>query len=240
MAEPIVILGGFLSYDLLYADMAERMEAVSGADVAIVESRSLDWIGAVLPAGWRLLLDKLHRTVTAAAATSSTGKVTIVGHSAGGVLGRIYLSSHGFLGKAYHGADIISQLITLGSPHESGGKVIYGGLMSRWANRRYPGAYFRDRVGYVSVAGSALCGNPQGSRRERQAYRLYNDMVGDGEVCGDGLVPVPSAILPGSHAVVLPGVGHFSGFGPTWYGDLDVIRRWWDAASEARGLPART
>ncbi|MBN1246789.1 MAG: esterase [Anaerolineae bacterium] len=234
MAEPVVILGGFLSYDLLYAAMAEALETISGAEVVIVETRSLDWLGAALPLGWRPLLDKLHRAVQAATSTSPTGKVTLVAHSAGGVLSRIYLSPQPFLGKAYSGLDTVSQVITLGSPHDGGGKLIYGGVMSRWANRRYPGAYFDERVSYVSVAGSSLCGNLQGSRRERQAYRLYKDMIGEGEVCGDGVVPVPSAVLPGSHVLVLPGVGHFSGFGPTWYGDENVVRRWWEEASKVR------
>ena len=158
---------------------------------------------------------------------SATGKVTLVGHSAGGVLARIYLSPKPFLGHAYRGLGHIHHLITLGSPHDNQRKSLHGGRMSRWVEKRYPGAYFAPRVKYTSVAGKLLRGNREGSLRERHAHVFYEEIIGSGDVWGDGLVPVASALLHGSQQIVLDGVSHFTGFGGPWYGAAEVIPQWW-------------
>ena len=46
-------------------------------------------------------------------------------------------------------------------------------------------------------------------------------------MAGDGVVPVESALLPGSEALVLDDLYH-NGFYGRWYGsDLAVVERWW-------------
>ena len=241
MKQPIVIFGGFLTFTSLYCGLYEALQTITGLPVSIVETQSLDWITAVVAPGWRHLLGKLERTVHKAVKQSETGKVTLVAHSAGGILARIYLSPKAFFGHAYCGLDHVSHLITLGSPHDAGRKFRYGGLMSRWANQHYPGAFFSPQVTYIAVAGKAIRGDPQGSQRERQVYKWYRDMTGEGAVWGDGIVPVTSALLRGAVPIVLEDVGHFAGFGPSWYGDVDVVRRWWTAMDDnERDLNAST
>ena len=231
MAQPIVILGGFLSFTMLYSSMRDVLARISAQPVVIVESRSTDWLPAILPAGWLILLNKLDRTVCQAAHDAPTGKVTLIGHSAGGVLARLYLSPRPFLGHTYRGLDHVSRLITLGSPHYSQQTWSHGGLMSRWINKRYPGAFFSPGVQYVSVAGKAVTGDRQGSLRELHAYRFYDEIAGDGNASGDGLVPVNSALLQGSHHIMLEDTTHFVGFGGSWYGSEEIVPRWWHACS---------
>jgi hypothetical protein len=46
-------------------------------------------------------------------------------------------------------------------------------------------------------------------------------------VAGDGVVPVESALLPGSQTLVLDDLYH-NGFYGRWYGsDLATVERWW-------------
>lgn len=235
--QPIVILGGFLSYGALYEDLSCILENISGQATSVVQTQTTDWLGAALPRGWVPLLDRLHKAVLVAIETSSTGRVTLVAHSAGGILARIYLSPEPFYGSLYSGLNTVSHLITLGTPHYSGGKLIYGGVMSRWANQRYPGAFYADRVSYVAVAGKGIQGNRSGNRSERRAYRCYRSMTGDGRDWGDGLVSMKSALLKGAHPIALEGVGHYKGFGSAWYGDRNVVLNWWAKAMSGSRSP---
>jgi len=57
-----------------------------------------------------------------------------------------------------------------------------------------------------------------------------------GDVWGDGLIPVRSALLEGSRQIELDGVGHFVGFGGSWYGVPEVIARWWTLVKENAGI----
>ena len=91
-AQPIVILGGFASLDALYVGMRAAMARCTGQPVSIVPAWSLDWLPGVRPEHWKRILDTLGDTVQRAVGASPTGKVTLIGHSAGGVLARFYLS----------------------------------------------------------------------------------------------------------------------------------------------------
>jgi hypothetical protein len=223
-------MGGFASHDLLYRGLRDALAEIAGQPVWVVKVRSLDWLPSVLPAGWLHLLIKIERTVRRAAQRSATGRVTLVGHSAGGVMARLYLVPQPFLGHTFNGLEHVDRLITLGSPHDNR-HPLHGGLMSRWIERRYPGAYFSAQVRYTCVAGRLVRGDPQGSPHERRAYRFYRGIGKKGDVWGDGLIPVHCALLAGAEQIVLDGVSHFAGFGGPWYGAREVVPRWWHNAS---------
>ncbi len=226
--QPIVIFGGFLSYPMLYQSMRRALEAVSNCPVSIVPTRSLDWLASVSFAGVARLLDKLHRTACQAAASSSTGKITLVGHSAGGVFSRLYLSPEPFAGRHYAGLQRVDRLITLGSPHHSQGGLTRGERISRYADQHLPGAYFSGQVAYTTVAGKWLRGSLLTTRQARRAYSVYEQISGRGDVWGDGLIPLPSALLDGAEQVILDDVSHFSVFGEPWYGSPETIPLWWN------------
>jgi hypothetical protein len=230
ISQPIVILGGFLSSPRYYREMAETLTDLSGEQVWIVQALTRDWLRTTQPEGWAHLLQELDTSVQRAVRASPTGKVTLVGHSAGGVMSRLYLGPTSFVGPGYRGLKHVDHLVTLGSPHYN----LRGGHLRRQVEELYPGAFFAPQVQYTSVAGTAVRGNPRGSLRERLAFRWYGRLCGDGEQEGDGLVPIASALLDGSHTVRLEGVSHYSGFGGPWYGEADVVRRWWGAANAAQ------
>jgi pimeloyl-ACP methyl ester carboxylesterase len=229
-----------MSMPALYNTMRSALVGLTGQPVYVVDARSADWIPSVVPAGWLYLLRKLDGTVRETARRAPGTRLTLIGHSAGGVLARLYLSPEPFLGQVFRGLDRVGRLITLGSPHYNKRRWIHGGMMARWVDDRVPGACFAPEVHYCSVAGKALRGSREGSVRERHAYSFYEQIEGRGDVWGDGLVPVDSALLAGSQHVILEAVGHFAGFGGPWYGTEEIIPSWWQACQpehEVSGAP---
>jgi pimeloyl-ACP methyl ester carboxylesterase len=243
VVQPIVLLGGFGSPSALYVEFRDRLSEIAGQPVWVVPTQVWDWIPSVVPYGWAHLLTRLQRSVQQALQRSvqqalqrsvqhalhrsTTGKVTLIGHSAGGVLARLYLAPEPSMGRAYRGLDHVDHLVTLGSPHYNQQRWLHGGMMSRWIERRYPGAFYGDQVRYTCVAGRLMRGDRRGSLHERNAYRFYDKIAGDGTAWGDGLIPVQAALLDGARQIVLEGVSHFTGFGGPWYGSKDVLPRWW-------------
>lgn len=220
-------MGGFLSRAPLYRSFSCRLEALTGRRVYVVNTRFLDWAASITKPGWFLALNKLDITVKKAARECAGQKLTLIGHSQGGLLGRLYLSDEPFLGKNFGGRDYIDHLITLGSPHLNLGGIQRGGIMARWVQRHVPDAIFAPQVRYTSVAGKYIHGRPSGSLSERLAFKVYKDIGKDGDVWGDGIVPVSSALLPGSEQITLSGVSHHTVIGRPWYGSEDVIKNWW-------------
>jgi pimeloyl-ACP methyl ester carboxylesterase len=223
----IVLLGGFLSEASLYKGFKQRLMSYSGQSVFVVNTRFFDWPPTVTKLGWFLILNKLDRTVKKAFKGSAGEKITLIGHSQGGILARLYLSNLAFLGRSFCGRDYIKHLIMLGSPHLNQGGIQRGGQMARWIQQQVPNSMFSPQVRYTSVAGKYSYGDPSGSVSARFAHKVYKDISGNGHVWGDGLVPVSAALLPGSEQITLDGVSHHTVFGLPWYGSEGVIDSWW-------------
>ena len=225
-AQPILILGGFLITDEAYQPMLRWLEQHSAQPVRLVPATRLDWLFTVAGWGWRRLLDRTASLAQELAAASPTGKITLIGHSSGGVMLRLFLGPEPFEGRVYNGAAVADRLICLGSPHTA----LRATALRQLVDRRYPGACFADAVEYVSVAGDLNLADGSATAR-RLAPGSYRAISGSEHVPGDGLVPVSSACLQGSRHLVLPGVAHGGAFGPRWYGTPEVVAQWWPAAA---------
>ena len=220
--EPVVVLGGFLSSPSFYRTMCAVIHGLRRCPVEVANVWIWHWAAAASARGWSRILDLLHEVVVPTALSSPTGKVVLVGHSAGGVIGRLYLSDQPFQGRTYAGLERVSTLITLGSPHHNPERA----RLRRDVERRLPGAYFAPRVRYVVVAGRAVPGTPGGRSCERRAGWFYRHLTGRSEIWGDGLVPVQSALLEGAEEIVIDGVYHAPLFGTPWYGSSEIVERW--------------
>jgi len=227
MNSPIIFLGGFLSQPTLYTSIGLDLNSLFGNRVFIVDTRMFEWLFTISKFGWYLVLNELDRTVSKALKLTGTNKAILVGHSQGGVLARLYLNPEPFFGKSYCGLNSIEHLITLGSPHINRGGINRGGHMSRWIQQQVPGSAFAPQVRYTSVAGKYVQGNSTGTQFERFVYKIYEDICTDGDAWGDGIVPVKSALLPGSKQITLNGVSHYSLISEPWYGSKDVLPSWW-------------
>jgi triacylglycerol esterase/lipase EstA (alpha/beta hydrolase family) len=220
--QPIVMLGGFLITAEAYEPMRLWLEQHGGQPVRLVPANRLDWLLTTSAWGWRRLLDRTATLVQTLASESPTGKVTLIGHSSGGVMLRLFLGPEPFEGRTYNGAACVDRLFMLGSPHTA----LRATPLRQLVDRRYPGAFCAEMVEYVSVAGDLdlVDGSPTARRLAPGSYRAIS---GHASVPGDGLVPVASACLQGSRAVVLPGVAHGGAFGVRWYGTPEVVAQWW-------------
>lgn len=235
-ADPLVIVGGFGLNFSQYEPLRRHLAALSGRPVSITSLTPFDWLGVIASKSYGALLRILDRAVRAALNATSARRVTLVAHSAGGVLARIYLGDqpYGPRRLVYSGFEHVGALVTLGTPHWTTHTGRHGGLdQVRFVQRIYPGAYWRT-VRYVSVMGRGVFGAQAGSPAERTAYQNYSLLSGDGAQWGDGVIPLQSGLLEGSRHVVLAGLRHDGRAAQPWYGgSTELVRTWWQQVEAA-------
>lgn len=233
---PILIVGGFASGPDQYAQLRAYLAAVSGRPVHVAPIRRLDWLGVVLSDSYGVLLGILDRAVRAALAEHGAQQLTLVAHSAGGVLARIYLGDqpYGPRRLCYHGVRQVDALVTLGTPHTASGQGRQGGLNQiAFAQQAYPGAYWPE-VRYVSVIGRGIFGAADGPPPERGAWQSYRLLGAAGAQWGDGVVPLENGLLDGSRKLVIAGLRHDARPDRPWYGSSPaIVRAWWERVSIA-------
>lgn len=221
--QPVVILGGFLITEEAYQPMAEALRLSGVEHVVVVPVSRLDWLLTSWGFGWRRVLDRVAAAVEQQQTLSTSGQVTLVGHSSGGVMLRLYLSDVEFQGRRYGGSERCNRLVTLGSPHQA----VRATPLRAMVDRRFPGCHHPD-VDYVSVAGALdLSDSTASAFSRRSASGSYESIVGDAAVAGDGLVPVSSALLKDARHFVLNATAHGGLFGAPWYGSPERVQSWW-------------
>jgi len=228
MNQAIVVIGGYNSIWTAYLKMARDLEDVTGLQAIGVPLMPWHWWQARRRGDASHLLQKLAETAAWARRKFQADRFILVGHSAGGILGRLYLSEGPVWGHIYAGVEHTIALITLGSPHCSQRDTEIGWFLADKANRLVPGSPYAGQIYYQTVAGQAIQGCENGSYRQRRAFRIYSYFAAQGNTWGDGLVPVESAGLAGSERRILENVVHSRRFGADWYGgSKSIIRRWW-------------
>jgi pimeloyl-ACP methyl ester carboxylesterase len=217
---PIVIVGGFMRWPGKYRELAEILREISGAEVYIAPITPLDWLLGFFRGHGQLVFE-IATTVDKALLESDSKKVVLVGHSAGGVACRAYIGGDNpYGGRRYSGHRRVSHLITLGTPHFVKDKWPFSLLNE--ANELFPGSLHKDAgLRYISVAGAAADGS-----KDPKFRKLYERMVEDGAVPGDGAVTVGSALLPEAEHLVFDDLFHDREGGP-WYGVREAVERWW-------------
>jgi hypothetical protein len=247
LAPVVLVAPGFLTMPAWYDDLAASLRRRGAADVVVAPVYAPDWIlaaarglGPITTRVGRALLDACSRSAECPA--SRGAPVLYVGHSAGGLIGRLLTSPAPFEGRTLNAAGRIGALVTLGTPNattliERGGgrwgrRV--GEAGARFAERHVPGATFAPTTAYVSVASALLVGRREtGDGRERFVRGLYEDVYPQPDldaVAGDGLIPVAAALLPGSRQVVLADAIHGPSRRVAWYGTDTSLDAWWPVA----------
>lgn len=242
MNEAVIVIGGYNSIWPAYLKLARCLEDFGRRPVVAVPLLPWHWWAATRDKDATHILHRLAETISWARRRLHASSFALVGHSAGGLVARLYLSEEPVWGHTYTGVDHISSIVTLGSPH-CGNRLPDPNtdLAGNWflvneANRLVPGATHGGRVRYLAVAGRFVLSKEDGTYSERRAHRYYSIMNGqDGSEWGDGIVPVRCAQLEGAGKLVLDGVSHSTRFGRPWYGgSRQVIQRWW--RPEASGV----
>src|SRR5215210_328887 len=152
---PIVIVGGHTSWPMSYRRLARILRDISGSEVHVVPLTPFDWALGRLR-GYGQLVFEVASTVDRALLESDSEKAVLVGYSAGGILSRVYVGGDPpYGGRRYSGHRRVSDLITLGTPHN----VTAGRRLARISevNDLFPGALHAD-IRYLCVAGAAVDG----------------------------------------------------------------------------------
>jgi pimeloyl-ACP methyl ester carboxylesterase len=228
MKQSITIIGGYNSIWTGYLKMARELEALTGLPTVAVPLMPWHWWQAERAKDATVILERLEESLAWARRRHKAQKSILVGHSAGGLIARLYLSDRPVWSQVYRGVERVSGLVTLGSPHcdLEGRKT--GWFLTDEANRLVPGTPYAHRVCYRTVAGRFVLGNRSGARPERRAYRSYSFFGSRGDVWGDGVVPLECARLTGATGVTLPDVAHSRKYHAAWYGaSRKIIQRWW-------------
>ena len=223
--QPFIILGGFLINSGAYEETKVYIKSRTNNKVVIIEVNKIEWLCTNWKFGWKIILDKVDRIVKKLSNESPTNKVTLIGHSSGGMILRLYLSDLIFNSKTFSGKDYSNCLITLGSPNQAK-RATY---LRNFVSSNLPGSFYSEDVYYISVAGELDLNGPIATntalRLSKQSYRALN---GNGDAIGDGLVPRDSALLSGSKQVVLKETAHGKLFGKDWYGSKNKVEEWFN------------
>lgn len=179
----------------------------------------------------------IDRQVKSEQGPNAKAKIILIGHSAGGWLGRAAIGfGHEHIQNSTKlepeiGIDInnILAFVSLGSPQKGpeGSPDVTGGA-TRITNERFPGSWFEDKMFYVTAAGSGKNGT-----MARQSYEMVSGRGtanGDG-VDGDGIVSLQMAHLEGATQINIPNISHAiqlsSESDPlAWYGSPVVVAEW--------------
>jgi PGAP1-like protein len=232
----VVIIGGYLTEPLFYRPMRARILERGAARVTVAPLHLPDWIGAAF-VGFGHLLMRGGRAIRGAR-RASDAPLIVVGHSAGGIVARLAMSPLAYDGRRMAVADDVGCLVTLGTPHLVRPHVAWRGnagqRATRFLARAAPGASFAPVTGYLTVGSTAV--PPRGADPAPPPKQLLNRLltafVGPSvDVGGDGIVTDDLCHLDGVRHITLPNALHGTYGGP-WYGDGDVIDRWWPAALE--------
>jgi pimeloyl-ACP methyl ester carboxylesterase len=228
MNQTIVIIGGYNSWWPTYLKPAHDLEDLTGLPAVGVRLSPWHWWSANRKQNATHLLAKVAEAVAAARVRYGAEKVILVGHSAGGLLARLYVSDQPVWGQTYGGLEHVTAIITLGTPHSTLDRSGNGWYLTAAANRLAPAATYAPRVSYHAVAGRLMKGDRHGTRLQRRAYRAYKYFAGRGDVWGDGVIPVANAQLEGAQQVILDGIAHGRRTSADWYaGSQEIVRRWW-------------
>ncbi|CAL1356711.1 unnamed protein product [Linum trigynum] len=245
-----VILPGLGNNSADYASLQLTLQGEYGVPTVVAKVSRVDWLrnaaGLLDPSYWsgtlkpRPVLDWYLKRVDdavqeAKALAQGDETLSLIGHSAGGWLARVYMEEFG--------VSDISLLLTLGTPHLPPPKGIPGvidqtrGLLY-YVEEHCRKAVFTPQLKYVCVAGryikgTKLVGNTEEQQvgpvvpvtdevlaadvvnsttnptfRARFVGQGYKQVCGRADVWGDGVVPEESAHLEGALNITLDGVYH--------------------------------
>jgi pimeloyl-ACP methyl ester carboxylesterase len=238
---PILIVGGFGASWNIYQPFRQVLETVSNRPVFVTRLEMLDWLSVIVSDDYSNLLKRLHHSVVDTLRRTNAERLVLLGHSAGGILSRIYMGDqpYGYERLVFNGFQRVATLVTIGTPHTSPRRGRFGGLNQiAFVQEHYPGAYWRF-IRYVSIISKSIFGVKNGTPQERNACEGYMMLTGECAQWGDGVVPLSCSTLAGAKNVVLSELRHDPRPDErVWYGHNEhTVRSWWEHVEQAEREP---
>lgn len=223
MRRALVIIGGFSTSFGHYRKMASYLAHLSGLPVRIVPIKMGEWSGVARLSGWRNLLQKLDDTIAESIHETGCDRITVVAHSLGGIVTRLYMTSPEALRFTSHNSSPVEYVVTLGTPHKRGivkTLTVWKGLSECLAFQKLP-------VPLLSVVGSVDYSSRGRVLKSivRMRYQLHGGESGE---LGDGIIPVESAVYDPAQVIIIPNARHDFRIGHPWFGDPEIIDVWWN------------
>ena len=234
--------------------MRQKLLSLGHPRVETIDVKSWEWLPAVLLGrSFKFYLDKLDALAqdlisseeTEIATTTTSGnepRLSVVGHSAGGWLARIWMGEETYDGQTYDGQKYVDTLLTLGTPHLSVEEYPFGRVSEK---RRSEGPMSEEARGsslrfsnefcdastfpnckIICIAGDGIRGGRDAPWAINASYKCTCRKE---DVSGDGVCPIESAILPGCHkSLILDDVIHspVANRRSKWYGDREIVEQW--------------
>ncbi|PNT65799.1 hypothetical protein BRADI_3g02817v3 [Brachypodium distachyon] len=236
--RPVVILPGLGNNTADYARLAGALRDDHGMPAAVVARVSRpDWLrnaaGLADLSYWRgtlrprpvldWYLGRVEEAVAEAKELCSPdGKLSLIGHSAGGWLARVYMEEFG--------TSDISLLLTLGTPHLyiKGARLTGNSITT--ADEIVAVDTTSEAAEAVMISADNISAPPGPTFRSRFVGQGYKQVCGRADVWGDGVVPEVSAHLEGALNISFDGVYH-SPVGSDdeerpWYGSPAILQQW--------------
>jgi hypothetical protein len=234
MQRAIVIIGGFSTSSGHYRKMAAHLEQMSNLSVRVVPIKMSEWTGVARLSGWRNLLQKLENTILETQSATDSEKIIVIAHSLGGIVTRLYLTGPSAIGFQAEHSSAIEYVVTLGTPHKRGivkTLTVWKGLSECLAQKEVP-------VPLLSVAGSVDYSGRGSVLKSvvRLRYQLHGGNPGE---LGDGIIPIGSAVFDPDQMLIVENARHDFRIGHPWYGDLEIIERWWGEVERRLNSPDR-
>ena len=167
-------------------------------------------------------------------------KVTLIAHSAGGWISRVFLSTTSYDGVVYSGTKWVDTLVTLGSPHifpeiysnHSIESIPFALRNLKFVNEKCVGEHggnWEEKVKCICVGGDTVKGKKYYGFKDI-VYQSYELCGQEGHETGDGITPLTSSLgLPGAKQVTIKDVMHgpeADHYGKKWYGSEEVLPLW--------------
>ena len=129
----------------------------------------------------------------------------LLSHSIGGWVARSWLGEIADEGLRNR----CKKFVSLGTPHLAPpedsivSKVDQTRGLLKYINDKWPGAYYSPSIEYTCVATNGVTGKVGFDLDSLLAFTSYLALGGDGNVDGDGITPISSAILEGANKIIV-------------------------------------